>query len=106
MAGVKLLDELLQNGWLRQEPGPRTLFRLTPAGGRALVSLGVDVPGAAVQRRPFAYGCLDWTERRYHLRGSLAAAILSTLANSGPVLRIEGTRSVVVNRSLTEWLES
>ena len=106
VAGVRLLDELLQHGWLRQEPGPRTLFRLTSAGDRALVSLGVDVPGAVVQRRPFAYGCLDWTERRYHLRGSLAAAILSSLATSGAVLRTEGTRSAVVNRSLSEWLES
>ena len=27
-------------------------------------------------RRRFAFGCLDWSERRYHLGGALGAAFL------------------------------
>ena len=106
VAGVSLLDEMLSRGWFREEKGPRTLYRLTGNGVRALLSLGVDVPGAAAQRRPFAYGCLDWTERRYHLRGSLSAAILTALSSSGTVGRKAGTRTVALERPILDWLKS
>ena len=105
VAGVGLLDEMLSRGWFREEKAPRTLYRLTGNGECALLSLGVDVPWAAAQRRPFAYGCLDWTERRYHLRGSLAAAILKALSSSGTVGRTAGTRIVALERPISDWLE-
>ena len=106
VAGVSLLDEMLSRSWFREENGPRTLYRLTGNGESALLRLGVDVPRAAAQRRPFAYGCLDWTERRYHLRGSLAAAILTALSKSGTVARSAGTRTVVLERPILDWLKS
>ncbi len=106
VAGVSLLDEMLSRGWFREEKGPRTLYRLTDNGERVLLSLGVDVPAAAAQRRPFAYGCLDWTERRYHLRGSLAAVILTALSSSGTVARTAGTRTVALARPISDWLKS
>ena len=105
VAGVGLLDEMLGRGWFREEKAPRTLYRLTGNGECALLNLGVDVPWAAAQRRPFAYGCLDWTERRYHLRGSLAAAILTALSSSGTVGRTAGTRTVALERPISDWLE-
>ena len=105
VAGVGLLDEMLGRGWFREEKAPRTLYRLTGNGECALLSLGVDVPWAAAQRRPFAYGCLDWTERRYHLRGSLAAAILTALSSSGTVARTAGTRTVALERPISDWLK-
>ena len=105
VAGVSLLDEMLAQGWLREEKGHKTLYRLTSDGERALLSLGVDVPGAADQRRPFAYGCLDWTERRYHLRGSLSSAVLTELSSSGTVSRTAGTRTVALERPILDWLK-
>ncbi len=106
VAGVSLLDEMLVRGWFREEKGARNLYRLTGNGERALLGLGVDVPGAAAQRRPFAYGCLDWTERRYHLRGSLADAILTALTGSGTVGRTAGTRTVALTRPILDWLKT
>ena len=106
VAGVSLLDEMLGRGWFREEKTPRTLYWLTGNGECALLRLGVDVPRAAAQRRPFAYGCLDWTERRYHLRGSLAAAILTALSKSGTVGRSAGTRTVALERPILDWLKS
>ena len=106
VAGVSLLDEMLSRGWFREEEGPRTSYRLTEIGERALLNLGVDVAGAAAQRRPFAYGCLDWTERRHHLRGSLAAAILTALSGSGTVGRTPGTRTVALGRPILDWFKS
>jgi hypothetical protein len=42
----------------------------------ALQDLGVDIEAARVLRRRFAYGCLDWSERRPHVGGALGAAML------------------------------
>ncbi len=74
--GVRLLDALLDRHWLTDDAGG---YALTLAGQRALQDLGVDVNGAAGRRRNFARPCADWTERRPHLAGALAAAITATL---------------------------
>ncbi len=103
---MNLLDEMLNLRWLREEKSQRASYRLTRAGEKALRQLGVDLSGAATQRRPFAYGCLDWTERRPHLRGSLAAAVLAALATSGAINRQKGSRAVAIDRPLREWLET
>lgn len=74
---VRLHDRWLELGWLRGSPGrPERDYELTPAGARALADLGVDAEAARQARRRFAYGCLDWSERRPHLGGALAAAFL------------------------------
>jgi hypothetical protein len=107
VAGVTLLDQMLKRKWFQEEEGDaRTFYRLTADGEQSLLRLGVDVPWAAAQRRPFAYGCLDWTERRFHLRGALSAAILEALTASKTVVRKAGIRSVVLEHNIAEWLES
>jgi hypothetical protein len=40
-----------------------------------LGELGVDLDTARSRRRAFCRPCLDWTERRPHLAGSVAAAL-------------------------------
>jgi hypothetical protein len=50
-------------------------FLLTTPGERFLDRLGVDVGKARRERRAFARQCLDWSERRAHLAGSLGAAL-------------------------------
>src|SRR5450631_1634765 len=54
-------------------------LRLTAAGFAWFARAGVDVGAAATKRRAFCRPCLDWSERRYHLAGSLGAALLSRL---------------------------
>jgi hypothetical protein len=51
-------------------------YELTGEGVAGLVELGIDVEALRRSRRKFAYGCLDWSERRAHLGGALGAAIL------------------------------
>jgi len=74
--GVRLLDALLDRQWLTDDAGG---YALSPTGHRSLQNFGVDVNGAAARRRNFARPCADWTERRPHLAGALAAAITTTL---------------------------
>jgi DNA-binding PadR family transcriptional regulator len=72
VAGLQLLDAMLQCGWLEpqeSEENSRSLYHLTPQGTQALQERGVDVIRAAQTRRRFAFGCMDWTERRVHLAG-------------------------------------
>jgi DNA-binding transcriptional ArsR family regulator len=79
-SGVALHDGLLERGWLIPEPGG---YALSEAGVAGLLGWGVDVTSARAARRRLARPCLDWTERREHLAGSLAAAITTALVD-GP----------------------
>jgi DNA-binding transcriptional ArsR family regulator len=77
VAGVRLLDGLLERGWLEASEGGAYL--LSSGGAAALRSAGVDLEATRRTRRAFAIGCLDWTERRPHLGGGLGAALLRAL---------------------------
>ena len=108
VAGVQLLEELLSRGWLEvgeSGEGERRSYRLTPEGADTLHLKGVQLELAPKSRRPFAFGCLDWTERRDHLAGTLGAAILSTLISSNAVRKQQGTRAVTLPRGVKEWLD-
>jgi len=41
-----------------------------------MTSLGINVDEVRALRRRFAYGCVDWSERRPHLGGALGGALL------------------------------
>lgn len=108
VAGVHLLDRLLASGWLepmRQEDTPRPLYRLTPQGEDALRARHVGLVAAGKGRRRFAYGCLDWTERRVHLGGALGAAIFVALHRAGVLRQQAGTRAVVLDQALDPWMD-
>jgi hypothetical protein len=81
---VALHDAAFDRGWLVAE---RDHYRLTGAGERAFAELGVDVDRARRARRPLARPCLDWTERRAHLAGSLAAAVTDLTLDRGWLVR-------------------
>jgi DNA-binding transcriptional ArsR family regulator len=76
--GVSLHDRLGALGWLAPLPqdGARA-YDLTAKGAKALADLGLDLQLAQTVRRRFAFACLDWSERRYHLGGALGAALLA-----------------------------
>jgi len=97
--GVAVFDGLREQGWLkpREEGG----FAVSAAGAEALSSLGLD--GTAWQRRSqaagasaarVAYGCIDWSERREHLAGPLAVALLAHFTELGWLRRRAGDRAL------------
>jgi len=75
--GVALRDRFTALGWLtaRSAEDGET-YEGTSSGQAAFTTLGIDLAAARSARRRFAFGCLDWTERRYHLGGALGAAFL------------------------------
>lgn len=105
VVGVQLLDALLQRAWLHvQQNNSPPQYTLTPQGQQALQARGVAIPRAA--RRRFAYGCLDWTERRVHLGGALGAVLLEALLHAGIVERQPGTRMLHMRSPLASWLDA
>jgi DNA-binding transcriptional ArsR family regulator len=94
--GVALLDTFVREGWLMANDSDNTeSYSLSPKGLTAFSNLGIDRSELETQRRQLAVPCLDWSERRPHLRGSLAAAIL-TLAK-----KKEWVVGVIDSRALT-----
>jgi hypothetical protein len=77
---------------------------LTPQGEHAMQQRGVDIARSSAARRQFAYGCLDWTERRPHLGGALGAAVLAALLAAGLVQRQPSSRTLTVRQGLDAWL--
>ena len=69
--------------------------KLTHTGELFCQRIGVDVPGARrAGSRHFARQCLDWSERRPHISGSLGAAIADTFFRRGWAEKLRRSRTV------------
>jgi len=115
-AGVGLLEALVRHGLLvreKQESLSRTgsgesttamRFEATGAGAKTFASFGINVTDIRRSRRTFAGECFDWTERRGHLNGALAAAVTTRLFELGWIERGPRRRSVRVTAAGAEGL--
>lgn len=111
-AGVELLDAMLRRGLLEERKSSRTdpygstqtRFEVTGAGAGTLASIGLDVAAIRRSRRCFAGTCIDWTQRRGHLNGALAAAITTRLFEVGWIERGQRRRSVHITTAGADGL--
>jgi DNA-binding transcriptional ArsR family regulator len=89
--GVAVTDALIRRGHivLSDDGG-----ELTPAGEKFLCTFGVDLVPPAGSRRMFCQPCLDWSERRYHLRGLVGAALLDRMLALGWFKRERDSRAL------------
>ncbi len=71
-------------------------FRLTTKGRKWFHELSIDADTLQQQRRSFLRPCLDWSERRYHMAGSLAAAFLDKMFLQDWIRRIKNSRAIVI----------
>jgi len=75
--GVLLHDRFKALGWLSDSSRDGdNAYDLTREGEKGFESLGIDLEATRTLRRRFAYACLDWSERRPHVGGALAAGLL------------------------------
>jgi DNA-binding transcriptional ArsR family regulator len=88
-------DGLLAEGDRLSAPGSEVDYRLTPEGVRWLSDLGIDV-SSLPRRRPLIRYCVDWSEQRHHLAGSLGAALCSRLLELTWIKRAPRGRAVFV----------
>ena len=89
--GVALTDRLLEMNFI-EKSGKE--FTLSTAGKARLQALGVDVEKSKKSRRCFACQCLDWSERRSHLAGSLGASLTRRLFELKWIERLPNGRAV------------
>jgi len=79
---------------------------LTAEGKQAVELLGVTP--TAHGRRPFCRTCLDWSERRHHLAGTLGAALLDRFEQLGWAKRVPDSRVLAFSdageAALRAWL--
>ena len=92
--GVAVTDALVAMGHivLTDQGG-----EITPSGERFLSAFGADVTPPT--RRIFCQPCLDWSERRYHLKGIVGARILDRLLGLGWLKRVAGSRALQLTPS-------
>jgi DNA-binding transcriptional ArsR family regulator len=107
--GVALFEGLLARGTLAAQGGPGPgQFVLSAAGRAELDEMGIAVPAEASATRRFAHACFDWSERRDHLAGSLAAALLDHGLAHGWVRRTTGSRALQLTppgaQALARWI--
>jgi hypothetical protein len=69
---------------------------VTPAGLEFLSKLGVDLSAARAKRRVFCRPCLDWTERRPHLGGSVGAALAQRCFDLDWLKRMRESRALTL----------
>ena len=86
--GVWLLEQLRERGAIESTA-------ITASGKSFLDRFGIDVESLMKARRPLCRLCLDWSERREHLGGALAAAMLERLFALGWARRESDSRAVV-----------
>jgi DNA-binding transcriptional ArsR family regulator len=95
--GVQMLDSMRKHRLVRQR---KQEIELTPEGERFLATaLQISPEALAHPRRPVCKACLDWSERRHHLAGTLGAAIMARFAELKWAARDTAPGSRVVNFS-------
>lgn len=84
---VQIYDTLLQQAWITADGSAVTVY-----GQQQFAALQIDLsqPG----RRKACCGCLDWSERRFHLGGYAGAALLTAFEQQGWLSRNPGYREV------------
>jgi DNA-binding transcriptional ArsR family regulator len=91
--GIAIHDALVAGSHLTVADGG---YGLTRTGEEVFTALGVDSAPAGKGRRVALRPCLDWSERRPHLAGALAAALACRCFEMGWVLRRKDSRAVRV----------
>jgi DNA-binding transcriptional ArsR family regulator len=89
--GVELFTRLTARKMIEFQDGA---IGMTARGESEIHAFGIDMGALKAARRPLCKTCLDWSERRSHLAGSLGAALLCRFFELHWVRRVESTRAV------------
>jgi DNA-binding transcriptional ArsR family regulator len=95
--GVQMLDSMKKQRLVRQS---KQEIELTGDGKRFMArALQIDADTLLHPRRPVCKACLDWSERRHHLAGTLGAAMMARFTELKWAARDSAPGSRVVNFS-------
>jgi DNA-binding transcriptional ArsR family regulator len=89
--GIRLFDSLVDRRFLRTKGAT---LELSERGHAFVREFGIDIVRLDSRKTPLCRECLDWSERRSHLAGSLGRAFLGRIEEMGWARRERGTRIV------------
>jgi DNA-binding transcriptional ArsR family regulator len=92
--GVQIAKNLEERGMIK--PYNAKAYSLSASGREWFEAIGVGVPSSAAAQKKLAVRCLDWTERRHHMAGTLGCAIYKRFRELGWLIPIRDTRAVRV----------
>jgi DNA-binding transcriptional ArsR family regulator len=103
--GVALFNGLARRRWIELAGND---VSISAPGRRGFTDFGIDLDDLASQRRPLCRICVDWSERRHHLAGSLGVALLSRITDLKWAKRENHSRIVRFTpqgeKALLSWL--
>lgn len=101
--GVRMFGSLIGRGFLHEDQNGVVM---TAPGADFVTGFGIDLDALRKARAPLCRSCLDWSERRTHLAGSLGRAMLSRMEAQGWVRRDPGSRAVLFTPSGAKAFEA
>ena len=93
--GVRITESLEKRGLIK-EYGAKA-YSLTASGREWFETIGVGVPSSAIAQKKLARRCLDWTERRHHLAGTLGCAMYKRFRELRWVVPVRDSRVIRVS---------
>jgi len=91
--GVSITESLLEQRIIITDGSN---FEVSNDGEKWFLDFGIDVNNLKRLRRTYLRPCLDWSERRYHMAGSIAAALLDKMLLDGWVRKTQNSRAIVI----------
>ena len=99
--GIMLTDHLIAQRLITKIG---TEFIVSTQGENFFDNLAIDVNALKLKKRSFARACLDWSERKPHLAGSLGAALLQYMLQNHWLRPVQHSRAMVVTAKGREML--
>ena len=91
--GVALAESLLQQKIIIEK---NNTFEITSEGEKWFSDFGVNIGEAKKQKRIFLKPCLDWSERRYHIAGSVGTLLLNKMLEQDWIRRTANSRVIII----------
>lgn len=93
--GVKIKDFLISEKIIVASKSNSNHYLVTTSGEVFLKEeLNINVTELKNKKRKFCINCLDWSERKNHIAGALAKAILDFLIENQYIIRHSGSRAI------------
>jgi DNA-binding transcriptional ArsR family regulator len=91
--GVALTDSLLEQKIILNK---NDVFEISSDGKKWFSDFGINLEEAQKQKRIFLKPCLDWSERRNHLAGSVGAMLLNKMITEDWIRKTKNSRAIII----------
>ncbi|OXG08854.1 ArsR family transcriptional regulator [Flavobacterium araucananum] len=91
--GVALADSLLEQKIIIEKD---SAFEISPEGEKWFSDFGINTAEAQKQKRIFLKPCLDWSERRNHIAGSIGTSLLNKMLEQDWIRKTKDSRAITI----------